>query len=133
MEQISQRHYSPDQLQLHWHSNSHNKSSKKLREGGSTSKFLESTSRYRQDEILIGNYFYRPSEQIGAGYSSRVYRASDRQGLSYAIKVINMKRFSTSSLNMLDNQIEILRQLDHPSIIRLYYVHRTQTHTYLVT
>jgi len=34
---------------------------------------------------------------------------------------------------MMDNEIEILRRLDHPNVIKLYYVQRTQTHTYLVT
>ena len=53
--------------------------------------------------MQIGDYFYRPSEEIGAGYSSRVYRASDRDCRSYAIKVIDMKRFSASGLEMLDN------------------------------
>ena len=34
---------------------------------------------------------------------------------------------------MLENEIEILRKLSHPNVIKLFYVHRTQTHTYLVT
>ena len=44
-----------------------------------------------------------------------------------------MKKFSASGLEMLENEIEILKALNHPNIIRLYYVHKTQTHTYLVT
>jgi serine/threonine protein kinase len=44
-----------------------------------------------------------------------------------------MKRFSASGLEMLDNEIEILRKLSHPNIIKLHHVHRTQTHTYLIT
>ena len=43
--QTSQRHYSPDQIVSPSHPDSLNKS-KKLREGGSTSKFLESNSRF---------------------------------------------------------------------------------------
>ena len=34
---------------------------------------------------------------------------------------------------MLDKEIEILRKLNHPNIIKLHHVHKTQTHTYLVT
>lgn len=34
---------------------------------------------------------------------------------------------------MLENEIAILKKLNHPSIIKLYHVHRTQSHTYLVT
>ena len=53
--------------------------------------------------MVVGEYRYRPSEEIGAGYSSRVYKATDQQGHVYAIKVIEMKRFSASGLEMLDN------------------------------
>ena len=49
------------------------------------------------------------------------------------MKVIEMRRFSASGLEMLENEIEILRRTNHPNIIRLHHVHRTQTHTYLVT
>ncbi len=44
-----------------------------------------------------------------------------------------MKRFSASGLEMLEKEIEILQKLNHPNIIKLYLVHRTQNHTYLVT
>ena len=44
-----------------------------------------------------------------------------------------MRKFSSSGLEMLENEIEILKGLNHPNIIKLYYVLRTQTHTYLVT
>jgi hypothetical protein len=43
---MNQRHYSPDQLNLQQRSSSLKKSSKRLRDGGSTTKLLESTSRY---------------------------------------------------------------------------------------
>jgi calcium-dependent protein kinase len=44
-----------------------------------------------------------------------------------------MKRFSASGLEMLDNEIEILRKLNHPNVIKLHYVHRANNFTYLVT
>ena len=53
--------------------------------------------------------------------------------LEYAIKVIDMRKFSSSGLEMLENEIEILKGVSHPNIIKLYYVLRTQTHTYIVT
>jgi serine/threonine protein kinase len=81
----------------------------------------------------VGDYRFKKSNEIGAGYSSRVYRGTGKEKQEVAIKVIDMRKFSSSGLEMLDNEIQILRQLSHPNIIRLYYVYRTQTHTYLVT
>lgn len=43
---MNQRHYSPDQLTPATRPDSSDKNSKKLREGGSTTKLMESTSRY---------------------------------------------------------------------------------------
>ncbi len=130
---MNQRHYSPDQLLPPPRTDSTEKPSKPLREGGSTTKLMESTSRYCDDEVVVGDYTYRVSDEIGAGYSSRVYRAVGKDGLDYAMKVIEMRRFSASGLEMLENEIEILRRANHPNIVRLHHVHRTQTHTYLVT
>lgn len=102
---MSQRHYSPDQLTPAPRGDSNEKASKRLREGGSTNKLMESTSRYCEDEVVIGDYWYRPSDEIGAGYSSRVYRAQGKDGQEYAMKVIEMRRFSASGLEMLENEI----------------------------
>lgn len=129
---MSQRHYSPDQLISSPQPDSPSKS-KRMREGGSTSKLLASASRFREDEVCIGDYRYRVADEIGAGYSSRVYRATGKDKQDYAVKVIEMRRFSASGLEMMENEIEILKALTHPNIIRLYHVHRTQAHTYLVT
>lgn len=43
---MSQRHYSPDQLTAGPRVDSQDKTSKRLREGGSTTKLMESSSRY---------------------------------------------------------------------------------------
>lgn len=43
---MNQRYYSPDQLTPATRPDSSHKNSKKLREGGSTTKLMESTSRY---------------------------------------------------------------------------------------
>ena len=58
---MNQRHYSPDQLTPAPRPDSSEKASKRLREGGSTTKLMESTSRYCEDEVVVGDYCYRPS------------------------------------------------------------------------
>lgn len=62
-----------------------------------------------------------------------MYKGVGKDKLEVAVKVIDMRKFSSSGLEMLENEIEILKQLNHPNIIKLYYVYKTQTHTYLVT
>lgn len=34
---------------------------------------------------------------------------------------------------MLDNEIQILKTLDHPNVIKCFEVHKTPTHCYIVT
>ena len=64
---------------------------------------LASSRLFIEDEIVIGDYKYRPSDEIGAGYSSRVFKGRSRSNpmAEYAIKVIEMRKFSASSLEML--------------------------------
>lgn len=57
---MSQRHYSPDQGAVGGQSSSLGKN-KRLREGGSTSKFLESGSRFCEEEVIVGDYRYKKS------------------------------------------------------------------------
>jgi hypothetical protein len=99
---MSQRHYSPDQMVSPSKGDSGPKT-KRLREGGSTSKLLASASRFIEDEIIVGNYSYKVSDEIGAGYSSRVYKGTGKDKTECAVKVIEMKRFSASGMEMLEN------------------------------
>ena len=71
---------------------------------------------------------------IGDGYSSQVYRARcTLDNEYYAIKVIDLRKFTASSLEMLDNEIRILNQMKHPNIITLENVYRSASHCYLIT
>jgi hypothetical protein len=57
------------------------------------------TNKFNQDEMTVGNYSYRKSDEIGSGYSSKVYKAiSLKDNQQYAIKVIDTKKHSSSSL-----------------------------------
>ena len=51
----------------------------------------------------MGDYRYKKANEIGAGYSSRVYRGTGKDKQEYAIKVIDMRKFSSSGLEMLEN------------------------------
>jgi serine/threonine protein kinase len=75
----------------------------------------------------VGSYKYREQDILGKGYSSRVYKATSINKLDekYAIKVINIKKVSPSSLAMINNEIEIHRGLNHPNIIKFYDAYKT--------
>ena len=50
-----------------------------------------------------------------------------------AMKIIKKEQCDEAQLASLTNEINILRQLDHPSIVKLYEVYQDNSHFYLVT
>ena len=52
-----------------------------------------------------------------------------------AVKIINKKLFREEDLrlNKLLNEIEILKQLDHPNILKLYEIYTDHKRFFLVT
>jgi|JI6StandDraft_1071083.scaffolds.fasta_scaffold11740_3 serine/threonine protein kinase len=82
----------------------------------------------------IENYTYRTSNCIGEGYTSKVYKCSkDGSNETFAIKVVDLKKYSASNREMLESEVSIVRQLDHPNIIKCYDVMLTSNHCYIVT
>ena len=55
----------------------------------------------------VGPYKYKESSLVGKGFSSQVYKGfhEDDSSKTYAIKVINLKKFKSSSLKLLENEI----------------------------
>ena len=83
--------------------------------------------------MLVGDLTL--SKCLGKGAFGEVYLTS-KQGskLKYATKKID-KKFSSNprAKKYLDNEIKILKEIDHPNIIKLYEVHETTQFYYLVT
>lgn len=82
----------------------------------------------------IGSYSYYLDDVIGSGFSSRVYRGikNDMKDVKYAIKVINLSKMSKGNYSLLQNEISILKKLEHPNIIKLHEVFYTQNNCYLI-
>ncbi|KAF6161111.1 hypothetical protein GIB67_007752 [Kingdonia uniflora] len=76
---------------------------------------MTTTSRAR----VVGDYMV--DKQIGSGSFSTVWHARHRvSGMEVAIKEIGMDRLSKKLQESLYSEIVILRQINHPNIIRLH-------------
>lgn len=75
----------------------------------------------------VGPYRFKEQDLIGKGFSSKVYKAyhSQREGETFAIKVINLSKFKSSNLTMLQNEIEVHRIINHPNIVKFYDAYKT--------
>ncbi len=64
---------------------------------------------------MIGKYKYSENDQLGKGFSGKVFKAVEIQKphKRYAIKVIDLQKFRGENLKMLENEIQIHKSLDH--------------------
>lgn len=53
-------------------------------------------------------------------------------GEERAVKIINKARMTPKQMKMFQNEIEALRKLDHPNIIKLFEIYEDETNFYLV-
>lgn len=56
-----------------------------------------------------------------------------RDSQQVAVKILNIKKFSPSSLQMLEAEIRILRRMNHPNILKVFDVFKTSSQCYIVT
>ncbi len=77
-------------------------SSTRLKLAGSIGKLPPSSSPLADSERRVGAYTYNTKDEVGAGYSSKVYRGKNtKEGSECAIKVIDLRRYNESSLKLL--------------------------------
>jgi serine/threonine-protein kinase ULK/ATG1 len=78
------------------------------------------------DYILIKN-------MIGKGSFAEVFEGFHKKNNTpVAIKVITRSKLNEKLMASLEQEINIMRKIDHENIIRLYAVHRSKRHFYLV-
>jgi serine/threonine protein kinase len=87
----------------------------------------------RESEVRVGRYKYDSGEELGKGFSSRVYKGVEilRPHIRVAIKVIDLRKFR-GSMDMLEEEIAVHRGLDHEHVVRLLEAIKTSHHYYLV-
>jgi len=79
----------------------------------------------------IGNYYLL--KPIGVGSFAKVYKGLDEKTNDIvAIKMINKLQFPSEKNDLIDKEIMILKSLNHPNIIRIIDIKKTQNNIYLI-
>jgi len=68
---------------------------------------------------------YKEGTLLGTGITGCVHEVEDiATGKKFAMKTINLEKIDKAQIKELKTEIEILRQLDHPNIVRLHQVYQ---------
>jgi len=105
------------------------------------SQFYISTTINLTNDLLIGKSKSNPSDDytvikiLGEGSYARVYKVKNRYtGAEYAMKVINKSYACTvEEENEILNEINILKTMDHPSILKIFEFYSNKTSYSIVT
>jgi len=106
----------------------------KIQDGPPNEKVSPSSSRTK----TIGSWYEMKNDAIGNGRFSEVLRASQRvTGAPRAVKVIKKHELPKAEIRSDGSglgcrELDILRRLDHPNVIRLYEAFEDDQHVYLV-
>lgn len=77
---------------------------------------------------------YHIKETIGKGGFGEVKKIQDKvTNELMAMKIIPKRRLSAHSSTAIINEVEILKKLDHPNIIKLYEFAQDEDNYYLIT
>ncbi len=53
-------------------------------------------------------------------------------GIERAVKIITKNKMDKRNLQLFKNEIKILKQLDHPNIVKLFEIYEDETRFYLI-
>ena len=78
--------------------------------------------------------FYRVGKIVGQGAFGEVRICVHREsGSARCIKVLKKKKLNLGEQKMLLNEINILKELNHPNIVRMFEFFEDETRYYLIT
>jgi serine/threonine-protein kinase ULK/ATG1 len=79
----------------------------------------------------IGEYVV--TSKLGSGSFAVVYKGYHRvTKVPVAIKALSLHKLNSKLLANLEMEIAIMRQIDHPNIVKLYEIKKTEKHMYLM-
>ncbi|CAD8080235.1 unnamed protein product [Paramecium primaurelia] len=79
------------------------------------------------------NKVYTLEKTLGEGAFGVVKRAVKKStGEQFAVKIINKENLSNDDLLALQTEVEILTQIDHPNVVKLYEIYEDDTYFYMV-
>ena len=83
----------------------------------------------------IKNYIFKLCDVIGKGSFSTVYKGYEEDTEEpVAIKVVQLDRIqSPTLLKLLHSEVDILKSMKHPNILRCYDVYFSATNCYIIT
>ncbi|TMW55519.1 hypothetical protein Poli38472_010401 [Pythium oligandrum] len=85
------------------------------------------TNRHIRDEYTLGR-------ELGSGAYSVVYEGINKKtGNKYAVKAMQIAGLSEDDIEAFHQEVEILKEMQHPNIMRLYAVYLEEATYYLVT
>ncbi|CBJ27498.1 Ca2+/calmodulin-dependent protein kinase, EF-Hand protein superfamily [Ectocarpus siliculosus] len=90
-------------------------------------EFLETEGR------VDDHYFLEKDKELGRGTYGRVIQATHRgTGRQYACKVVHVTRMEPRQVSKLFSEVSVLRELDHPHIVRMRQVFYSKRHIYMI-
>ena len=82
---------------------------------------------------ITEDYIIDESQPLGTGMTCTVKKITHRHtGKQYALKAIRLNRLQQDKIDDLRREIEIMKALDHPNIIKLYQTFEDHSYIYMV-
>lgn len=79
----------------------------------------------------IGDYVV--TSKLGSGSFAVVYKGYHKVSkVPVAIKAMSLNKLNNKLLANLETEIAIMRQIDHPNVVKLYEIKKTEKHIYLI-
>ena len=93
-----------------------------------------SAGQFKHINTLPIKEIYKITRKIGSGAYGEVWKCYLREtGELWAVKIIKKKALEKAERERLKNESEILRQMDHPNIIKLYEIFEDKKYYYIIT
>ncbi len=92
------------------------------------------TAMFKNESTAPIKEIYKITRKIGSGAYGEVRKCYLREtGELRAVKIIKKKALEKSERERLKNESEILKQMDHPNIIKLFEIFEDKKYYYIVT